>query len=791
MKLIASCYILMRERRGWLVLILLLLVLASGWNLAHLKIEESIVSMLPDGDSRVADDFHLLQQAPFARKLVIHLRAAPGVAVSDLMKATDQLRDSLPPDLFIHPVSGPGELGSSPLLRELGDFLPLLADAQDLQKIDQQLQPEQIDRSIAEDLAQLLQPQGVALKQQIQRDPLNLQRLALAKLGYVNPLPGVRLVEGHFLSADGRSSLILADTPVLITDAAGARELLETFRQARQQLPVGISAALISGHGYTLANADAIKNDMRLVLLVSGLGILVLFLVFLRSWRALAVYLLPLFSMALALLVASVCYGRLSGITVGFGAVLLGITIDFGLHVYFALRYGQGEPAELLRAVARPVIFGALTTLAAFAALLRSELPGQRQLAIFAIAGILAALLLALLFLPHFIVARGPVNPLSRKAYRRHIYLRKPWLRWAVLSLWLGLCCLGALQARHLSINGELRQLSYLPTALQQNEQQLAKVWGNMRGRALAFAEAPDLETALQLNERLWQLLGEKGLQTESVSLAPLFPSARTQQQHLQNWESFWQERRLPTEALVQKAGAHYGFAGDAFAPFFARLAQPQAVLDVPTLQRWGLGGLLENLLLQDERGYYQVLTLIPDRPELISSLDSELSALPGLTLVSQTRFGRQLSQEISSDFKHFILLAGLAVLLLLLLLFRRLPEVLLALLPVMTGLLAMFGGMGWLGLEMNLFNVAAAILIIGLGVDYGIFMVCHSQQPEDLASSRAVLVSGLTTLAGFGALVLAKHPALHSIGLTVLLGISAAVPTAVLVIPALRVKRN
>jgi predicted RND superfamily exporter protein len=130
-------------------------------------------------------------------------------------------------------------------------------------------------------------------------------------------------------------------------------------------------------------------------------------------------------------------------------------------------------------------------------------------------------------------------------------------------------------------------------------------------------------------------------------------------------------------------------------------------------------------------------------------------------------------------------------VLFLLLVLFRSLRPLLLALLPVLTGLVVMFGAMAWLGLELNLFNVVASILIIGLGVDYGIFMVCHGQQEQDLASARAVLVSGLTTLVGFGALVLAEHPALHSIGLTVLLGISAAVPTAVLVIPAFQLKRH
>jgi predicted RND superfamily exporter protein len=206
-------------------------------------------------------------------------------------------------------------------------------------------------------------------------------------------------------------------------------------------------------------------------------------------------------------------------------------------------------------------------------------------------------------------------------------------------------------------------------------------------------------------------------------------------------------------------------------------------------LRSWGLGGIVDGLLLDDGQKV-QVLTLVPDDPAVFAELEPALAAMDGVTLVSQSRFGRELSREIGADFSRFVSIAGLIVLLLLVLLFRRLSAVLLALLPVLTGLLAMFGVMAWLGLEMNLFNVIASILIIGLGVDYGIFMVCHAQREEDLASSRAILVSGLTTLVGFGALVLARHPALHSIGLTVLLGISAAVPTAIFVIPAFCPKR-
>lgn len=792
MGLITFCYRRFQKRRGWLVLLLLLLLALASWKISQFQVEESISAMLPDGKSLVAHDFQLLQQAPFARQLVIHLTAEPEIDSNALLAATDQLRLALPAELFVKPLSGPGEMASGPLLNQLGDYLPVLTNAADLQKISAQLRPDEIDRSLAADLAQLLQPQGMVLKEKIRRDPLQLERLVQQKLGYLNPIPEVQLKNGHFLSRDGHNSLILADTPIQITDAVGSKALLDAFATACQQLPEGISAKLISGHPYTLANAQTIQKDMKLVLLVSGVGLLLLFLLFLRSLQALFVYLLPLFSMAIALLVTGTCFETLSGITVGFGAVLLGITIDFGLHVYFALRYGRSQQGreQLLRAVSRPVVFGALTTLAAFAVLLFSELPGQRQLAVFAMAGIVTALLLALLILPHFIGQGRDEEPFFRLQLRRHIYDRIPALRIGVLLLWLVMVSFAAVQAQHLTINAELRQLSYLPAELQQAEQHLGEIWGDMRSRALVFASAEDLEGALQLNEEVWQHLENSGMLKDSVSLAPLLPSQQTQQRNSQAWEEFWQEQRATAQDLLQLSGQKYGFSDNAFAPFWQRLDQGESMMSPELIEHWGLGRALDSLLLKNNQGY-QLLTLIPDQPDLTSALDRKFSELPAISVVSQRRFSQQLSHEIGADFSRFISFAGVAVLVLLFLLFRRLQEVLLALLPVLTGLLVMFGGMGWLGLEMNLFNVVASILVIGLGVDYGIFMVCHGQQEEHLASSRAILISGLTTLVGFGALVLARHPALHSIGLTVLLGISAAVPTAVLVIPAFRPKRH
>ncbi len=789
--LLSASFRFFQSRRIWLLILLLVLSVGAGWKISQLEIEDSITAMLPDGDSRVAHDFKMLQKAPFARQLVIHVVARDGIEADDLLAATEVLRQALPNELFLDPVSGPGDIAATPLFKQLGDYLPVLADDEDLETIAGMLSEKEIDRSLAADLAQLLQPQGVVLKTKIRRDPLQLEQLALQKLATLNPIPGVALKDGHFLSLDGRSSLILAETSIAMTDALGGRALLDAFDLATKQLPDGIEARLISGHPYTLANAETIQNDMKQVLVVSGIGLLVLFFLFLRSLSALFVFLLPLFSMAAGLVAVAGCFETISGVTVGFGAVMLGITIDYGLHVYFAWRYGSDKQGreQLLRAVSRPVLFGGLTSLAAFAVLLSSALPGQRQLAVFAVAGIVTALILALFFLPHFVGHGKERGSSSVLQLRRHIYDRKPLLRFGVIFLWLIISGCAAFQAQNLAINAELKKLSYLPTSLQQAEKELAETWGDMRSRAMIFASGKDLESALQRNEEVWQKLERLGIEDEVVSLAPMLPSLKTQQQRRQNWEEFWQQRQATVRDLVQTTGQKYGFSANAFTPFWECLNQPAPLMDADTINRWGLGRAVSSLFIE-ENGTYQLLTLFPDRLELINSLDHELGQAAGINLVSQQRFSQQLSREIGVDFSRFVSFAGVAVVILLLLLFRRLPEVLLALLPVLTGLLVMFGGMGWLGLEMNIFNVIAAILIIGLGVDYGIFMVCHGQREEDLASSRAILVSGLTTLVGFGALLLAHHPALHSIGLTVLLGISAAVPTAVLVIPAFRPKR-
>ncbi len=778
---IAKSYRFFACRRRLLFGLTAVLLLLSAVAFARIRLEANIDAMLPDRGSRVAADFALLQRAPFARKVLISVETEADMDSAVLVAAADRLAAALDPAVFDRVVTGPGGPLQGPLVNWLEGALPSLLTASELQDLAVELDGEGLQNRLQENYEQLLAPQGWALKSLIRRDPLSLYLQGLKKLRHLNMIPQMRLVDNHFVSSDGKSVLLVAETAIPMTDSAGAKTLMASFDAAvAATLPPGIGASLVAGHRYTLANAEAIQGDLWRILAASTLALLILFGCFLRSLQAGYVLLLPLAVVCFSAVAVSWFFAPVSAVTLGFGAVLLGITVDFGLHVYFALRRGGAPPEAIIGELSQPLLFGALTTVAGFAVLLFSDLPGQRQLAVFSIAGIGMALLLSLLVLPHLITAPR----FSGKATGSHWLRQVRGQRRLILGVWLLLLVAAGWQATGLVFNGDLRRMSLVPAELAAAEQTLQQRWGDFRSQAMVWTRGEDRDQALAANEQLFALLQQAQSDQPRVSIAPLLPSTAVQQANRAAWQTFWtgpHGQRLLAD--LRRQAAEMGFSAKAFAPFFDRLSEKPQPVTLEGLRQAGLGDLVDSLILE-QGGQVEVLTLVEDHPELAERVES---LLPGRAqLVSQAGFRRDISAAISRDFIRFMLSAFLVVILFLALLFRRPVKVLAALVPVVTGLATMFGSMAALGLDVNLFNIIGCILVIGLGVDYGIFMVCKIADDRDCATDKAVLVSGLTTLAGFGALVLARHPALHSIGVTVLLGIGPAIPAALLVIPAL-----
>jgi len=769
---VSATYEVLRTRR---LALLALTALAIGLGAARflsVPLEQDIEAMLPDRGSGAAADYRLLARAPFSRSVVLSVESDGAAEPGELGAAMDRLAAGLDPELFPKVTVGPDLAAGARLLPWLAAHLPELATPEDLAELTRDLTPQAVAERLAEQVALLHSPEGMVLKGLVRADPLSLRLLAARDLRHLALVPGARLEGGHFVSADGSSALAVAETPVPITDAAGSERLYAAFRAAAAELPAGFMARLVSGHRYTLANSRAIQGDLTTVFAISLVALGAIFGLFLRHWRAGYVFLVPVAAVCVGGLAVSLAFPTVSAITVGFGAVLLGITVDYALHVFFALRAGGAAPADLLARLARPVLFGGLTTAGAFGVLLSSHLPGQRQMAVFSLGGIAAALVLSLVVLPHLIPAAAPDrSPAPGVRPRRRRF-----------AAWLWVLALAALatQLGQVRFNGNLRDVGVVTPELAADEAALQRTWGNFRGKALLFADGPTEQAALERNDTLYRFLVERYPEATVVSLAPLVPAEATQALNHRDWQRFWRgadgKRVL---AALTAAGREQGFAESAFAPFVTTVHRELSTIRPGDLDALGLGAARDALLFPVE-GTAHALTLVPDEADLLAAVGA---AFPDVHRVSPAGFNAGLGEAIRADFARFLALASVAVVALLALLLRDLKRIGLALVPVVTAVAAMAGAMAALDQAFNLFNIVAATLVIGLSVDYGLFVVCAGAEG---ATRRAVLTSGLTTLAGFGALALAQHPALRSIGVSVLLGIGAALPAALFVIPAL-----
>ena len=122
---------------------------------------------------------------------------------------------------------------------------------------------------------------------------------------------------------------------------------------------------------------------------------------------------------------------------------------------------------------------------------------------------------------------------------------------------------------------------------------------------------------------------------------------------------------------------------------------------------------------------------------------------------------------------------------------FRSLICVVLALVPVAIGSLWLGGLMGWLGVPLNPANIMTLPLVIGIGVTNGIHILnryAEEQTANILARStgKAVLVSGLTAMAGFGSLMLAQHRGIYSLGCVMTTGLATCMVAGLTFLPAL-----
>lgn len=168
-----------------------------------------------------------------------------------------------------------------------------------------------------------------------------------------------------------------------------------------------------------------------------------------------------------------------------------------------------------------------------------------------------------------------------------------------------------------------------------------------------------------------------------------------------------------------------------------------------------------------------------------LSNIDSRATGLPPIF--------NALMNEIGEDGKLATKLALVVIFFVLLIDFRSIKKVILAMIPLVVGVVWMVGAMEILGLQITLLNIMAIPMIIGIGIDDGVHIVHRYQiegrnahKPVFASTGRAILLTSITTMLGFGSLWFATYRGLGSMGIALFIGVGMCFFATVIVIPVL-----
>jgi predicted exporter len=753
------------NRRRLTVLGLWLFALAGGtlWLQRHLEVRTEMTVFLPPS-ATPAQRLLLgqLREGVASRMMLIEVR---GGAAPDLARASRDLARRLRDSALFSSVNN-GDLAALAAERELIlAYRYLLSPAVEAGRFS----AKGLETALQESLEALASPAGALLQAAIPLDPTGELR-ELARL--LVPGEGPQVRHGVWFSRDGAAVLLLAETRAAGFDVEAQAQAAAAVRQAFGAGALACCGTIaLAGPGVFAAQMrETIEAESwRLSLAATALVLLILAAAY-RSVPAVAVCALPA---ATGLLVGvgavALGFGAVHGITLAFGATLIGESVDYPSYLFN--NAAPGEPLERTIARVGPTLrIAVLTTVCGALAMALSSFAGLAQLGVLTIAGAVAAglataWLLPAVVPPSAIRLKSPglprlLPPMPRAA---------AWIAAALVA-----AALAFIAVRHDRLwDEDLANLTPIPEAAKTLDQQLRAELGAPDLRYLLVARASEQEAgreaALQKSEAAETWLQQ---QVASGALAGFdlpsryLPSRRTQEAR---------RAALPDAATLERnvraAAARSPFREGTFAPFLRDVARARAggLLEPEALRGTALGLKVSALLVEDGEGWAALAPLRGVRDAARLAVDAAAAGFELLDLKLESN--RLVSGYRNESLRLFALgLACIAALLALGL--RSAARAARVFLPVAGAAILTVAALLLAGRALSLFNLVALLLVVGIGLNYALFFERPQAEGDERSRTRlAVVVCAATTLAVFGCLMLSQTPVLRAIGETVFVG--------------------
>jgi predicted exporter len=629
---------------------------------------------------------------------------------------------------------------------------------------------DELHRILSEKLISLSISSGSMEKQFFRRDPTGE---LLSILTSWDNKQNISKKHGVWFSEQNQKALLVAEISSSGFDLDDFESAINHVRQTVAEInpEKTVIVDIVGPPAYAVASRASIKRDITILSVIATILVIGVLFTAYRSISLIFLSLIPMASaIATSIALVSIIFNGIHGITLAFGIVILGVAIDYPIHLFKHLQSGETANVSMER-IWPTMRLGVVTTILGYFSMFFSGFDGLIQLASFSVIGLSIAALVTRYVLPLFIPGKinfpksSPLTPVAK--------LIQSQVRGNLLVIVFLLLSIIFLIANHKNVwEEDVAQLSPVPK-VQIELDKAAREELNMADAGFIVAiKGEDEQTVLEITENIsdrFNILKQKGEIDGFDSASKYLPSIKTQKRRIKD---------IPKPEDIHKnlvsASETLPFRPDTFQPFIDEISSTR---NSPLISYQDIAGTIlhtriKNLLFKQGEIWYSMITFrgLFDREKLNVEIDKYVQkGVFGLDL-------RKASNQMVSRYRNrALLLFGLGLIVIIFTLrigLRSWIKTSRVVIPLTSAILTAGAILVLLGVKFSLFHLAASLLVLGLGLDYALFLNRKENDDSDrLKTCHALLVCNLSTLSVFGALSFSTTPVLTAIGSTVAIG--------------------
>lgn len=805
------------RRIFWFLLSIFLLPIAF-FGVFKLSLETDVFKLMPEGNKTFDSFKKSVKIFGGIDNIIVFMEIKDTENLDDYLSFTDELCEELKKvENGIEVISHPPD--PKPYFEFFLRNLLVLSKDDEWSEILKKLEKDKIKEALREtkfELSTILDPE---IKNFLLLDPLKFHRIYWERFN--KPVGSFKIdyLSGYFLSEDHSSLLIILKPKGVAQDISYSTELVKKVEETIENLILkwefeSPKPKVEVGGGFKIAVEDGkiIKKDVFFQVLTSLFLVLILYYLSFKNLKTLFFPLIPLgFGMIFTFGFAGFFLKSLNSSSSAFAALLVGLGIDFVIVIYSRFLEEKEKNSDynqiffILEKEVYPSIFlGAITTVGTFGIFYFTKLKGLQELGILTSIGILFVMFFSFTLLPLLFLFEKKIEKKEKNLYDFFLISVKAVINFSIkrknLIIFLSLLILilsifFIAKVPYQDTAESLRSKDNKGIILQEK---ISEKFGKVGYPSIVLVQNEDLNSLINLDEKLSDFLNKlkaKNIIYSHQGLSDLIPSLEKQRKNLERLKDFDFKK---FEENFKEICKGLDLNLEVFYPFLNNLGnafKEAKIMDWENLRNYEELVNFNQILFKEGEKFYTFRSIYFPEGKYKREPPKELEDFVGqyheMVLTGINAMAKELRILVKKDATFATTIGFLLVFLMLLIHFKSLMKTIYTLIPLVFGIFLMLGFMGFFKIPFNSMNIFVILMVVGIGTDYGIhFLHRYYLTKGDIEkishTGSAVLFSALTTIAGFGSLILSHFLGLKSMGYVAILGTFFVLSFTLILLPAI-----